>query len=527
MAPRADSLIGSAIPRKPAARSSMATKTVVSPPWRCRSTSIPELARVEAPLGQELRVPDRDRPPIDGAHDAPARQGLEVRDRGEREPLLLRRPDDGRRQRVLARPFEGRGQAEQLVGISALGGDDGDDPRLPLGEGAGLIHHHRIDLPQGFEGLGVLEEDARHRPPAGADHDGHGGREPQGAGAGDDEHRDRVEEGIGEPRLGPEDGPDDEGQGRDRQDDRHEVGRDDVGQALDRGAGPLGLAHHPHDLGEHRLGAHPLGPHDEAPGAVDRAADEGRPGRLRDGDRLAGDHRLVDGARAFEDHAVGRDLLARPDAEPVADLDQVEGDVLFAPVVAESAGHLGGEAQERLDGARRPAPGLQFEHLAEQDEGRDDRRRLEVDGHHAAVPAERGRDEAGEEGRHDAVAVGDPRPEGDEREHVEASVHDRGPAALEERPAAPEDDGRREGELDPERDVRRHEMPHGRDHLAHREDEDRERQDEARPRTGGSCRRARDWPRRPRQGTRGSRAMPQMGQLPGPSRTISGCIGQV
>ena len=43
----------------------------------------------------------------------------------------------------------------------------------------------------------------------------------------------------------------------------HEIGRDLVGQALDRRRVRRGLADHPDDLGQHRLGADPLGPHDQ------------------------------------------------------------------------------------------------------------------------------------------------------------------------------------------------------------------------------------------------------------------------
>ena len=43
------------------------------------------------------------------------------------------------------------------------------------------------------------------------------------------------------------------------------------------------------------------------------------PGRFLDRHRLAGDHRLVDGARALEHDAVDRHLLAGPHAQPIAD----------------------------------------------------------------------------------------------------------------------------------------------------------------------------------------------------------------
>ena len=49
---------------------------------------------------------------------------------------------------------------------------------------------------------------------------------------------------------------------------------------------------------------------------------------------------------------------------------------------------LWGEPEERADGARGLATRAELEHLAEEDERGDDRRRLEVDRGHPAVAAE-------------------------------------------------------------------------------------------------------------------------------------------
>ena len=78
-----------------------------------------------------------------------------------------------------------------------------------------------------------------------------------------------------------------------------------------------------------------------------------------------------------------------------------------------------------LDGL---APGPQLEHLAEQDQRRDDRGGLEVDRDVPVMVAERGREDAGEERRDDAVDVRRAGAERDQREHVEAAVHDARPS---------------------------------------------------------------------------------------------------
>ena len=68
--------------------------------------------------------------------------------------------------------------------------------------------------------------------------------------------------------------------------------------------------------------------HDQAARGVDGRAEH--LGARRDLDRhgLAGEHRDVDRARAVDDASVGRDLLARPHDEPVADLEARDRDLV-------------------------------------------------------------------------------------------------------------------------------------------------------------------------------------------------------
>ena len=110
------------------------------------------------------------------------------------------------------------------------------------------------------------------------------------------------------------------------------------------------------------------------------------PGVLLDRDRLAGDHRLVDRARPFErprrrpgpSRPAGRAAGRRPALGRAARPSRVRR--------LDAAGRLGREAEQRPDRARWSAPrGLQLQHLAEQDERDDDRRRLEVDADTSAV----------------------------------------------------------------------------------------------------------------------------------------------
>jgi len=288
---------------------------------------------------------------------------------------------------------------------------------------------------------------------------------------------------VGHARRGTEREPRDEGDGRHHEHGGNEVRGDDVGEALDGRAAPLRLAHHADDLREQGLTPHPLRPHDEAAGRVECAARHPRPRRLLGRDGLAGQHRLVDGAPALDDDAVDRHLLARPHAQAVAHVHVRERHVLLAPVGPDAACGFRREPEEGADRIARPVAGAKLEHLSQEDQRRDDRRRLEVERHLAAVAAEGGReDRRGQRGHH-AVGIGGADPHRDQREHVGTRRHDRGRAALEERPSTPGDDGRRERELHPGERAARERLPQrlAGQHLRHGGQEERQGEDEAQP----------------------------------------------
>ncbi len=78
--------------------------------------------------------------------------------------------------------------------------------------------------------------------------------------------------------------------------DRHEHGRDPVGQALHLGLAGLGVLDQPGDLGQRRCRRRPGWPrHDEPAAGVDRGPGDGVAGPDLDGHALAGEQRGVDG----------------------------------------------------------------------------------------------------------------------------------------------------------------------------------------------------------------------------------------
>ena len=126
------------------------------------------------------------------------------------------------------------------------------------------------------------------------------------------------------------------------------------------------------------------------PPALTVAPATSEPGADLDRDRLAGEHAHVDGGVAVLDDAVGGDLLAGPHDEAVADLQLLDGHAALGAVVVEERDVLGAELEQRLQRGAGAALGARLEVAAGEDEGGDDRRRLEVDLVRAAA---RGRDE--------------------------------------------------------------------------------------------------------------------------------------
>ena len=235
---------------------------------------------------------------------------------------------------------------------------------------------------------------------------------------------------------------------------------------------------------------------------------------------------LVDRRAAFDQLAVDRNLLARPNPEPIADGDHVQGYLFVAPIRFQTPRRLRCEIEQGTDGARRLLTRPQLQHLTEQHEHGDDRRCLEIDRDCAVGAAKCRRKQAGRQNPDHAVEPRHAGTHGDQREHVQIAREERLPAAHEERPAAPEHDRRGEHELQPVRPYLADEHVKIDEVAAHLET------------TTGSASTSPIQNRRVMSASSGfggasavtssgSSAMPQIGQAPGPTWRICGCIGQV
>ena len=121
-----------------------------------------------------------------------------------------------------------------------------------------------------------------------------------------------------------------------------------------------------------------------------------------------------------------------------------------------------------------------LQNLANQHDGRDDRRRLEIE-RHAVRGAQRLRETvAPEHGRH-AVEKRRAGARDDQRKHVGVALAERFPPTAQERPAAPEKHRRRQRTLEPRRNVGRETMRERRHHAAHRQQKHRHTQRQRHP----------------------------------------------
>ncbi len=124
---------------------------------------------------------------------------------------------------------------------------------------------------------------------------------------------------------------------------------------------------------------------------------------------------------------------------------------MLLAVGADAPRRLRRQVEQRADGARGALARAQLQHLAEQHQHGDHRGGLEIDRHRPVMRAEGRREQPRQQRRRHAVEIGRAGAEGDQREHVEVARDERLRPALEERPARPQDDRRRQRELHPVR----------------------------------------------------------------------------
>ena len=227
-------------------------------------------------------------------------------------PRLLH---DGVRQRVVAVLLQGGRQTQHIGGQYARGGLVRHQRGLAFGEGSGLVERYGCDGMRHLQRLGVLDQNAVARGHARARHDGRGRGQPQRTGAGNDQHRHRMDQRLLDAR--PVKQP--AGQ-RDRchhQNRRYKHRADRIDRALDRRLGRLRRFDHADDARQRGFGAHGGGAHTQHAFTVDRSAGNAITHATRHRQAFAGDERFVHVALPVFDQSIDRHALAGADPHDV------------------------------------------------------------------------------------------------------------------------------------------------------------------------------------------------------------------
>ena len=354
---RVDALIGSATPSRPASaavdgdehhRLAVAAQ-LRRPRSRSAPASTPErrraAVRCRARRGGRRRVP---RTPL------PVMRLRSRRRSASATPRSLRAGDDRRGQRMLAGPLEARGEAQQLVLVDAGAARPSTSRGLPSVSVPVLSTTSVSTFSRRSSASALRISTPAVRAAAGADHDRHRRRQPERAGAGDDQHRDGVDQRVRQARLGADQRP----RPTKVTTATSEHGGHEPGRRRRRPA-----------AGSARGCAAPRRPSARSARAACRAPTRSAritklpvpltvppvtlvAGRLLDRDRLAGDHRFVDGAAALEHDAVDRHLLAGPHAQPVARrAPRSSGTSASLPSARDRRARRRREAEQRADRA--------------------------------------------------------------------------------------------------------------------------------------------------------------------------------
>ncbi|MNJ42940.1 hypothetical protein D3C77_379240 [compost metagenome] len=229
-----------------------------------------------------------------------------------------------------------------------------------------------------MQGFTLAKQHAELGRPARPDHDRGRRGQPHGAWAGDNQHRNGVDQGKGQRRVRTEDQPDQEGQCGGGHYRRYEPHGHFVDQGLDRQFRALRLLDQTDDLREHGVGADLGDAETERAGLVQRTADDFGAHPFRHRHRFAADHALVNIRGAFHDLAVDRNFLARAHEHNVIDGDLIERNLDAVAIALDPRG-LGLEPDQAFDRLRGFALGPRLEGAAEQDQGDDDHGRFEID----------------------------------------------------------------------------------------------------------------------------------------------------
>ena len=156
---------------------------------------------------------------------------------------------------------------------------------------------------------------------------------------------------------------------------------------------------------------------------------------------------------SFQNPPVHRNLVAGAHAQPVANLHLFQRDLGLAAIGTDHPRRLGSQVQQGADCTPGAFAGRQFHDLTQQNQGDDDGSGFEIDADAPLRVPEASRKNLGRDQADGAERPGRHHPHRDQAEHVEVAGAERIPAAHQERPAAPQNDGGAKREFQPHGDM--------------------------------------------------------------------------
>ena len=215
-----------------------------------------------------------------------------------------------------------------------------------------------------------------------ADHDSYGSSQSESARTGDDQHADAP--GDGPAGIPAHEHPYDDGQQRQTYDSRDEDGGHLVGDPRQRSLRSRGIGDHPDYLGKCGILSDSRRSAPDISGLIDGSRGYTVALSLVHRDRLACQRGFVDRGMPLEDDAVYRNIFTGLYDEDIADRDLIDADhgLLAVPQYGRL---LGSELHQALERVRGATLGHRLQHLADGDERRYHRCRLEVQMVHRIV----------------------------------------------------------------------------------------------------------------------------------------------
>ncbi len=300
--------------------------------------------------------------------------------KGRRRPdlqtLLLCQRRDGFGQGMLAAGFNGCRQLQKGICVQIrIHQHDVLYRRLAGCDRAGFVQHNGVHFMQRFQRLGRFHQNAVFRGFPGTDHDRHRRCQPQGTGAGNDQHADGRREGEG--KVFSSHQPDNQRHQGNANDHRHKHTGDFVGEPGNGRLGAAGFIHQPDDLRQGGVVADLRGPEPEGAVGVDGRRHDGIAHGFFHRHRFSRNGCLIQRAFSLSDHAIHRNGLSRFHDDNVT-CQNIRGIHFHFLTVAPECGGFRRQIHELAQGISGfgLAPGLQV--LADGHQRHDGRCALEI-----------------------------------------------------------------------------------------------------------------------------------------------------